>query len=173
MLMLAGCEKPKWDYFNTDITIDIRDSNGWSWFDSRRPGGNMRNNDVEIFYDGAYYDLVFLDPNTRATERDLPEWDEDGRDPFRLKGYFETETSKIRLLFGEFSVDTKNYRGESFTIDWGDGTSSVVKFDLYASSNGRKKQPTIHEAIWVESGVGADDENARTEGSLFLPIVKD
>ena len=171
VMLATGCAPERqWDYYNTDIVIELRDSQGWNWFDSRRPDGNLRNSDVEILYDGATYDLKYLDPNTRAAERDLPEWTENGRNPFRYSGYFETENSRIRLLFGEFSADTKNYRGETFTIDWGNGTESVVKFDLYAISNGKNKEPSIHEAIWVESGIGA---GTRSDNLLVLIIDKD
>jgi hypothetical protein len=171
-MFLAGCGDPKvviekdWDYPNVDIIIEVRDSDGGNWFDNYYPG-NMRKNNVKITYDGAVYEMLLL--NTRAKERNLPDWDEDGRSPFRLNGYFDTENAPVRLLFGEFSADTKNYRGESFTIDWGNGETSTVKFDLYTTPNGKDEQPTIHSAIWVEDGLGKGTKN---DGALALKIVK-
>jgi hypothetical protein len=149
--------------------IDLRDSNGYSWFDAYRPDGDMRNNRVMITYNGATYFLSYDDPNTRAVQH-LPEWNENGRNPFQLRGYFESEYEKVWLWFGEFSVDTKNYRGESFTIDWGDGSTSVVKFDFYATAKKRRDEPVVHKAIWVESGLG---EGTRSDKSLTLYLEKD
>ena len=176
-MLLSGCKdkivvETAWDYPNLEIIIDLRDSKGQSWFDaSRQDDDDMRDNKVKITYNGATYNMVFLDPNTRAEEPDLPDWDEDGRNPFRLQGYHDTGgDSPVQLLFGEFSADTKNYRGESFTIDWGDGTESVVKFDLYATPNADKEiQPTVTSAIWVESGLGT---GTRNNNALVLRIVK-
>ncbi|MDR2913082.1 MAG: hypothetical protein LBV38_07350 [Alistipes sp.] len=167
-MLLAGCEEEKqWDFYNTEIVIDLRDGDGKNLFDAYHPE-SMRDNRVSISYDGATYPLVFEEPNTRA-ERVLPQWNANGRNPFRLIGYYETENSLVRLVFGEFSADTKNYHAESFNINWGDGTMSEVRFDLYAASNGKNEEPTMHEAIWVESGLG---EGARTDNSLNLHIVK-
>lgn len=175
--LLAGCgdKEPtivhEWDYFNTDIVIDVRDSDGWHWFDSSRPDGNLRENSVNIVYEGRTYPLFYMDPSTRAEAPELPLWEEDGRKPFRLQGHHETDTYPLLVMFGEFSIDTKEYRGESFTIDWGDGTQSVVKFDLYATPKADETEPpTIHNAVWVESGVGA---GARNNNGLTLSLIKD
>ncbi len=98
-------------------------------------------------------------------DKNLPKWNEDGRDPFRLNGYLD----KARLLFGEFSVDTKQYRDEPFTISWGDGTTSQVTFDLYTTSNGKGQEPTVHQAIRVTGGAGA---GSKSDSSLIFTIVK-
>lgn len=164
--ILAGCgPKTKWDYPNSNISIIVRDAAGrnlcnpnGSGFDCILPDG------ITITYNGVEYDLYIpgVSP-TRATEPDMPKWTEDGRKPFRWN---ERSDDGAMLQFGEFSVDTKNYRGETFTIDWGDGTRSEVTFDLYATSNGKKKQPTVHQATWVDGEV-----NSGT--SLIVNIVKD
>jgi hypothetical protein len=50
------------------------------------------------------------------------------------------------LRFGEFGPNY-DYKGETFTIHWGDGTSDEVKFDLYITW--KKGDPTIHDKIWL------------------------
>jgi hypothetical protein len=172
-MLLAGCggdEPEKWYQYNVDIAIELRDSEGGNWFDAHRSDeDDMRDNRVKITYKGEVYPMVWINPNTRADiEPDLPDWDENGRNPFRLKGYYETDGAPVQLLFGEFGVYDTEYRGESFTIDWGDGTESVVTFDLYVS--GRKGEASvINSAVWVESGLGA---GTRNDNGLVLKIVK-
>ena len=150
--LLAGCKKPKWDYPNTEIGITLFDAEG---NDKLTRWSSVFDNDITIEYNGETYSLI---GPTRAAGPELPV----------MKGvrWKESITSvPNQLLFGEFSVDTKQYRKESFTIDWGDGNRNEIEFDLYTTSNGRKKQPTIHEATWVD-GV----ENSNT---LVVRIVRE
>ena len=145
MVLLAGCdpEEPpqKWDYLNVNIIINVVDEQGVNLLDERASGTNwILEQNMKIIYDGTTYSLK---KTTRAENPVLPVMN-----GFYLQGYY----AEAKLIFGEFSIDTKEYRGETFTIDWGDGTTSEVKFDLYTTSNG-SEQPTYHYATWLDGKV--------------------
>jgi hypothetical protein len=177
----ASCEKEtKWDHYNSDITIFVKNSAGenlcspseWGhvlWYPSDKGTTGQRKTSPSIEYKGQTITLAPTglegDPQTRSATRagdGMPEWK-----GFRWnEGYGDVAA----LVFGQFSVDTKQYRGETFTINWADGTNSVVVFDFYTTSNGKKEKPTFHEAIRVESGFGAGTQG--TTNSLILTLQK-
>jgi hypothetical protein len=156
IVLLAGCRKPtpepKWDHLNVNIVIHVMDQSGGNLLDYRNLLGNILDNDMKIIYNGETF--KFKDPYTRADEPLLPVMD-----GFRLHDYYQ----KAKFIFGEFSVDTKQYHNEPFTIDWGDGTKSDVTFDLYTTDNG-DDQPTTHYATRV-------DGELNNEGSLTVEIT--
>ncbi len=150
----AGCGKQNWDHPNTDISITLWDGDGVDLLQRNSP---VLENEIKIEYNGQTYRLS---PVTRADGPVLPEMR-----GLRLRRSSYVDVPNM-LLFGEFSVDTRQYRKESFTIDWGDGTRNVIEFDLYSTSNGKKKDPTVHEATWVD-GV---ENSANT---LSVRIIRD
>ncbi len=114
---------------------------GVNLLDERASGTNwILEQNMKIIYDGTSYSLRKA---TRAEDPVLPVMN-----GFYLQGYY----AEAKLIFGEFSIDTKEYRGETFTIDWGDGTTSEVKFDLYVTQN-ENEQPTYHFATWLDGKV--------------------
>ncbi len=135
VILFTGCgELPTWDFFNTDISIVIRDEGGNNVLDLSK--------NIKIVYDGKTYVMENPEQPTRA-EIVKPEWK-----GLRWNGSLG---DNAMLLFGEFSADTKNYRGETFTINWGDGTSDEITFDLYVTveGKGRKAKAVVHQATWV------------------------
>lgn len=151
MALPTGCGEKiekRWDYPNVDVVISVVDAYGTDLLTF----GNLLRNNIVVTYEGTRYRLPSI---ARAAEPVLPEWTgltlDVSRDPNILR-------------FGQFSIDTRDYRGETFTIDWGDGTSNEIKFDLYATPNGND-QPTIHEATWV-------DGTPNSSGSLSVKIVR-
>ncbi len=146
-VLLAGCKEQLWDYPNEEISITVVNAQGKDLLFEENDGDILGNN-ISIDYNGKNYTRQ---PYTRAAvPPNPPKWK-----GFRVKTSIYTHT-KGALVFGEFSVDTKGYRGESFTINWGDGTTSEVTFDLYATSNGKKKEPTIHRSIWLDGELQSD-----------------
>jgi hypothetical protein len=142
VMFLAGCKKEepprRWDYPNVSIIINVEDENGVNLLNERTAGTDcIINNKMKITYNGEEFPLK---KPTRADEPILPVMN-----GFRLMGWY----AEAKLSFGEFSIDTKEYRGETFTIDWGDGTQSQVTFDLYATPNGND-QPTFHYATRLD-----------------------
>ncbi len=135
----AGCGgEQKWDYPNVEISITLEDSNGTDLLKRQSP---VFDNTISVEYNGKTYRLS---GPTRADGPVLPEMK-----GLRWRGSMFT-TVPNQLLFGEFAIDTKQYHRESFTIDWGDGTRNEIEFDLYSTSNGKKGQPTLHQATWLD-----------------------
>ena len=78
----------------------------------------------------------------------------------RVKGY--------HLAFGEFDP-TDGLKGQSFVVDWGDGTSTKVEFDLYVVWKKNRKE-RIYEAE-VHSPIRVDGA-ARGEGYYDAWIIR-
>ena len=78
----------------------------------------------------------------------------------RIKGY--------HLAFGEFDP-TDGLKGQSFLVDWGDGTSTKVEFDLYVVWKKNRKE-RIYEAE-VHSPIRVDGA-ARGEGYYDAWIIR-
>jgi len=78
----------------------------------------------------------------------------------RIKGY--------HLAFGEFDP-TDGLKGQSFVVDWGDGTSTKVEFDLYVVWKKNRKE-RIYEAE-VHSPIRVDGA-ARGEGYYDAWIIR-
>jgi len=85
---------------------------------------------------------------------------EGGDEDDRIKGY--------HLAFGEFDP-TDGLKGQSFVVDWGDGTSTKVEFDLYVVWKKNRKE-RIYEAE-VHSPIRVDGA-ARGEGYYDAWIIR-
>ncbi len=157
----AGCEKEiNWDYPDLNIIISLEDGDGNMFALDHPSGFRNRVGSNSVVYDGKTYTLT-EEQNTRA-EQQLPEWK-----GFRMDNVDSRDNPK--LLFGQFSIDTKQYRDEPFTIKWADGSTSELTFDLYSTSNGKKNEPTIHQAVRVTGGTGA---GSKSDNSLLITIRK-
>jgi hypothetical protein len=95
------------------------------------------------------------EPVTRAT---MAVWE--GLRIGKYYGY-QGDSGTPALLFGEFRTSTDGFHGETFIIDWGDGTHSAVMFDLYVtwsrSKNKGREEPTVHKKIWIDGKLQSDD----------------
>ena len=160
--LLIRCDVvyPIWDFPPTNIGLIVRNSFGENLLNPA-VGHNILDNDVSVEYNGKIYQIENLNAKTRYI-------------PSRWYGlrvgkcYLEDDDydGTTALLFGEFSVDTKDgYHGEAFTINWNDGTSDKVKFDLYVTYRKRGKESTVHKKIWLNGELQSDD-------SLVVEIVK-
>ncbi len=151
LMPLAGCKdkivvETTWDYPNVNIIIHVKDEQGINLLDERAAKLDyILDQNMTIIHDGTTYPIKKI---TRAEEPLLPVMS-----GFYVLGHY----AEAKLVFGEFSIDTKEYRGETFTIDWGDGTTSEVKFDIYATPNGKNEQPTFHYATWLDGKVNSEN----------------
>lgn len=82
--------------------------------------------------------------------------------PLGLRKEVLGEAKERVLSFGEFSPEHQ-YKGETFTIHWGDGTKDVVKFDLYITW--KKQNPTIHKRLYL-------NDKEYSKDSFLIKIVK-
>jgi hypothetical protein len=171
----CGTQNTQYNYYETEITIFVRNAEGVNLLSPREAGSanHILFDPISIDYAGKNYPVPSTnlpgDPRntTRANEITLPQWDENGRKPLKWNGKFDDSSA---LIFGEFSADTKSYKDEEFTINWGDGSKTEVKFDLYPVWEEGKSQPSIAEATWIKDGEGAWNVSSST--SLIVNIVK-
>lgn len=111
-LLFIGCKEDEhdiiWDFVNYSVECDL---------DSKV---DIDIDKISIDYKGKNYKAKIDDGgHTRAT------WAR----PLALR-YTDLEKNKVKFTFGEFRPDD-NYRNESFTINWQDGSKDVITFDLY------------------------------------------
>ncbi len=140
LTLICSCSKI-WDYPTYDITMLVDKEGVGSLLDPDY-AENILNDNVTVEYDGQTYEMVVLDTRANA-----PRWQ-----GLRVRNE--------NLKFGEFSPEA-DYRGETFIIHWGDGTSDEVKFDLYVK--GRKN---VVQRIWLNGKLASDN-------SLVVRIVKE
>lgn len=164
VMMFAGCESHNkddriWDFVNWDVVLIVDSSRG-NLLDPKTEG-NILDNDITIDYDRKIYRLN--EPRTRET---MARWE--GLRIGKYYGY-QGDNGTPAMLFGEFKTSTKGFHGETFVIDWGDGTHSAVMFDLYITWAWNKKkgydEPTVHKKIWI-------DGELKSEDSLMAVIVR-
>jgi hypothetical protein len=164
LLLLAACnsniniqDDRIWDFSNPDVVFFIRNAAGENLLDPNVEG-NILDNEITVEYDDQIYGL-----NGAGTRANKDVWY-----GLRVEPYSDVLDDTPVLKFGEFRTSThSDFRGEAFTLNWGDGTSDEVKFDLYVTWKGlgNKREPTVHKKIWLNGKLQSDD-------SLTVTIVK-
>ncbi|WP_302604488.1 hypothetical protein [uncultured Alistipes sp.] len=160
-----GCEKTPeeemiWDFSPFSVSFSVSDAETGADLldpDSER---NILGQEIAVVYNGARYQVVLPES---------PDWGPKTRflmpQPLALRlmrSYTLTEVNgewrKIygtyRLEFGEFTpVD--DWHGQELTMEWGDGSTNAVRFDLYIKWK-RVNDPEVLSPIWFD-GVQQSD----------------
>lgn len=149
LLLLAGCSNEYinndeddfviWDFVNYSIPISVINEAGNDLLDSTVVG-NILKNDIILTYKTKEFKIEKR-PATE-TRFNMPE-------PLGLRLRHTTYQPVYYLTFGEFSP-AKNYKAETFTINWGDGTTDVIKFDIYITWKS-KNEPEVHTAVYLNN----------------------
>lgn len=163
LALLAGCseqgngsEDGEWDFVNPSVCFFVSDAaTGANLLD---PGaaGSICGRPIAVVYNGGRY-VVAAEKSTGRMTRvmdvrppalQLEEMGPSGN----IEGY--------HLAFGEFSP-ARDFRDQSFTIDWGDGSVTGVEFDLYTtwaySKEKSRRVPTVHSPIRVDGVERGED----------------
>ncbi|KAA6343252.1 hypothetical protein EZS27_009044 [termite gut metagenome] len=150
--LIAGCSYADdviWDFLNYDVIFAVADNSGNDLLNPET-GGNILEKEITVEYQGKIFKRAEAD-----TRLNVPM-------PLGLRMYYYEPAQATVLSFGEFSP-TKNYKGESFTINWGDGTKDIIKFDLYITW--RRHDPTVHKIIYLNNKQYSNE-------SFLIKIVK-
>ncbi len=148
-----NCDDMIWDFVNYEFLIYANDSEtGKNLFDPQTQN-NLLDKGVWVTYKDETYNIVpYTCPqNERSTKATYCP-------PLALRSYPAEslyDAPKLCLGFGNFAPE-RNYRNETFTIHWADGTTDVVKFDCYITWN--KCDPTVHKAIYLNGNKLSDKE---------------
>ncbi len=147
-VLFAACETKEGgdSYGGWSVSFAVENAAGDNLLDSGFEG-NILGQEIFAEYEGEIFPL-----HEAVETRALPpaEW-------YGLR-YGAWGGNPVRMQFGEFSA-SKNYRDERFTIDWGDGTTTEVKFDLFVRG-GR-----VRRTLWIDGELVSED-------SLVATIVK-
>ncbi len=146
--------------YGLDMTFVVRNTSGDNLLDAATQE-NILNNEVKVEYRGkTYFMNVFSDD-----------------DKFMLNieqvGISNDGVGFPALCFGPFvdEILEEGYHGETLTVDWGDGTTSDVEFDVWLSDFSTEF-PLDERGIFVEiirgdeSSWAAFHANIRVDGEL-------
>jgi hypothetical protein len=134
--LLIGCSDiggDIWDFVNYDVIFTVVDNSGNDLLNPETRG-NIVEKDITVEYNGKKYKRGDVE-----TRFNMPR-------SLGLRSHYYEPVRATVLSFGEFSP-TKNYRGESLTINWGDGTQDIIKFDLHITW--KNHDPTVHKIIYL------------------------
>ena len=171
---LAGCseeveyEMPIYDFVNPSVCFFVSDAaTGVNLLDPDEPDAIL-GRPIAVTYGGKRYEVagaVWINDVRAAFDAD-----KNARPlALRLEGANEYDRIKgYHLAFGEFDP-TDGLKGQSFVVDWGDGTSTKVEFDLYVVWKKNRKE-RIYEAE-VHSPIRVDGA-ARGEGYYDAWIIR-
>lgn len=120
------------DYRNEAIVFTVEDADGADLLDPYRED-NVCNTGIEIKYGGESYRADWWGPSYLPPRK------------LALRMDTDSETGRGILSFGDFSP-LRNYRGETFSIDWKNGRTDEVSFDLYVEP-GDAGVPTVRRAL--------------------------
>lgn len=158
LALFSGCseetdtsdyEWPICDFVNPSVCFFVSDARTGENLLDPDVVGTILGQPIAVTYDGKRYEVAedaAAVPMTRVNPpRPLA---------LRLEGMGEFDRVKgYHLAFGEFDP-AENLRGESFVIDWGDGTSTQVEFDLYvtwkADHEERTWMPEVSSPIRID-----------------------
>lgn len=162
-ILLAGCHNEDeggrkiWDFYNPDVVFVVTNDAGSNLLDPA-VDVNILDRPIRVVYKNKTY-LMNGDPDGKTRET-IAYWN-----GLRVEPLHPTADHTPVLKFGEFKADG-DYRGETFTVDWGDGTMTEVKFDLYVVySDKYLTDATIYRKLWIDGKQVSDD-------SLTAKIVK-
>ncbi|MDR2882295.1 MAG: hypothetical protein LBU98_00725 [Alistipes sp.] len=167
-LLLAACGGKETPWFhNSDVVIAVVDAAGKDLLDDYENPDNILSDGVTVTYKGQTYPLSV--PATRA------EYVPPVLGGLTLQVSWNKNIPSL-MVFGEFgivsdgSLGVKKYRGERFTINWGDEErlTSELEFDMYTDGGG-EGGTAVRKAVRVVGGVGA---GTVSNSSLNITIVK-
>lgn len=145
-------EPPAPDFYNQSIVFTVENADGADLLDPYREDNICRSGIVVKYagesYSAGWWGPSYLPPRKLALRL--------GTDPDIGRGV---------LSFGEFSP-LGNYRGATFSIDWKNGRTDEVSFDLYV-----EKSPAGIKNVHRTLKLNGEDCELNAEGDMWISIV--
>jgi len=141
------------DFVNYSIFASLLDAETGADLLNPETEGNILGNEICAHYLGESYPRWEVESLTANRPEDVTRAMKPM--PLGLRWgralYYNEETvcysDRYYLAFGEFAPG--EYRNESFTIDWGDGTQTEFSFDCYITWES-PTDPVVHRNLWVD-----------------------
>lgn len=177
VVLFAGCDKEKEDVIGYidfgegglppwDVYFFVNNAAGDNLFDPDFDG-NILDRQITVTHNGKTYRMNETSADAGYSLRTE-----------RRGRLYEPDSYYIALRFGEFykELRSKGYHNETFTIDWGDGTTDQVRFDsyisftedkkgIYVEVNGVETPATIVQKLWLNGEL-------KSKNSLTVIMVK-
>ncbi len=161
LALATSCDKEEteepmiWDFVCHSVRFFVLDSATGANLLDPDAEHNLLDRPIAVVYKGVRYEVEeaqYAQPVPMADTRLLPpkplalRWF--SYIPQYISGRWEKVEGKYCLEFGEFSpID--DWHGEEFTIEWGDGTSNTVRFDLYIIWR-HVNDPQVFTPLWLD-----------------------
>ena len=136
-----------WDFNCYDINFAVTDSKGNDLLNPEYAGNILKNN-ITITYNNQTFKYNYVE-----LRYNMPY-------PLAIRKVYNEYLNKNLLTFGEFTP-ADNFKNETFTIDWGDGTKDVVTFDLYIEWP-NIYTPKVYQKLYL------NEEEVSTENYTFM-----
>lgn len=149
LLFFVACDNNDAEHQTTalgTVYIFVTNSNGDDLLDPDVED-NILKSDIHVSYKNDTYTNIYM--QTRYAPP-----------PPILFRHINFEIAGYCIAFGSFNTGQGDFHGETFTINWGDGTSDEIKFDLFVEREGK-----VFKKIWLNGTMQSDN-------SLEVTIVK-
>ncbi len=151
IMLFTGCSNNNddiiWDFANFNVAFRVVNQAGEDLLNEEEEGNMLE--DIKVVYKDKEYKWE------RPLKYNMPK-------ALALRTMYSSDKDIIYLCFGEFSPQS-NYKNETFTIDWGDGTTDEIKFNLYITWKGN--DPTVHQAVYLNGELYSDE-------NLLISVTK-
>ncbi len=162
-VLFVGCDKEQeeqaiWDFAVASFEFAAVDATTGANLLDPDADHNLLGQPIAVVFDRKRFDLLLPDmPQSAAstTTRLLMPKPLELRLEWRYKwmkveGVWKEVLSEdgYLLTFGEFSP-VSDWKGKEFTLEWGDGTSNIVRFDFYIEWKG-VNDPEVHSLVWLD-----------------------
>lgn len=160
LVLATSCDKEEteepaiWDFACYSARFFVLDSATGANLLDPDAGHNILDQPIAVVYKGVRYEVE------EAQDIEVPMTDTRFYMPKPLAlrwfsyiyqyigGRWEEVEGKYCLEFGEFTPED-DWHGEEFTIEWGDGTSNTVRFDLYIIWR-HVNDPDVFTPLWLD-----------------------
>lgn len=142
----SGHEVAVWDFSNYAVAFEVVDKVTGADLLDPATEGNILGGVIRAVYRDRVYDRLTVDDLQYDLEIDTTMTKAMMALPCALRWGWSEWDGKYLLAFGEFAPE--NYRGERFTIEWGDGSHNEIVFDCYVVWSG--STPDVCRSLTID-----------------------